>query len=240
MRDGILAAMTARSASLEDRCDVWDAFADYGIGVGANGVESCFLNFCGFVGVTQSFVKPAECSGGGTNTAPTVQITGPSNGASFTAGNNVTFTGTANDTQDGNLTSALAWTSSINGAIGSGGSFSTSALSVGTHTITASATDSGTLTGSASITITINAASGIVLTVTKSKVKGVNTSNLSWQGAAGSVDVYRGTTKLTTTSASSYTDSTGTKGAQTFSYQVCPANAGPGTSGCSPTVTVTF
>ena len=77
MRDGILAAMTARSASLEDRCDVWDAFADYGIGVGANGVESCFLNFCGFVGVTQSFVKPAECSGGGTNTAPTVQIDGP-------------------------------------------------------------------------------------------------------------------------------------------------------------------
>ena len=42
------------------------------------------------------------------------------------------FAGKATDAEDGGLTAGLAWT---DGAIGSGGSFST--LSVGAHTITA-------------------------------------------------------------------------------------------------------
>jgi hypothetical protein len=240
MRDGILQALTVRGASSDERCDVWDAFADYGIGAGANGVESCFGNVCFFGGVTQSFTKPAECSGGGTNTAPTVQISGPTNGASFASGSSVTFSGTANDMQDGNLTSSLAWTSSIDGPIGSGGSFSTSALGVGTHTVTASVTDSGGLSGTASISITITQATGITLTITKSKNKGINVANLSWSGATGgNVDIYRnnGATPLITTANDGlYSDTTGTKGGQTFTYRVC--NAGTGT--CSPTVTVTF
>lgn len=94
--------------------------------------------------------------GGGGNTAPSVAITAPANGSSFAQGASVTFTGTATDAQDGNIAAGLAWTSSINGAIGSGATFSTSALSVGTHTITAAVTDSGGLPGSASISVTIN------------------------------------------------------------------------------------
>lgn len=106
--------------------------------------------------VTGGVVNAAAALGsGGGNTAPTVSISSPANGASFVQGTSITFTGSANDTQDGNLSGALGWTSSINGTIGSGASFSTSALSVGTHTITASVTDSGGLTGSASISITI-------------------------------------------------------------------------------------
>ncbi len=98
-----------------------------------------------------------DTAGGGGNTAPSVSITSPANGSSFAAGASVSFTGTATDTQDGSLTASLAWTSSINGSIGSGGSFSTSTLSAGTHTITAAVTDSGGLPGSASISVTINA-----------------------------------------------------------------------------------
>ena len=94
-------------------------------------------------------------TGGGGNTPPVVDITAPASGSSFPFGTSVTFTGTATDAEDGNLTAGLAWTSSINGAIGSGGSFSTSALSIGTHTITASVTDSGSLPGSDAITVTI-------------------------------------------------------------------------------------
>ncbi|HEX4953380.1 MAG TPA: hypothetical protein VF017_08310 [Thermoanaerobaculia bacterium] len=97
-------------------------------------------------------VKPA----GGGNTPPVVTITAPATGSSFTQGTSVNFTGTATDAEDGSLTAGLAWTSSINGAIGSGGSFSTSTLSVGTHTITASVTDSGGLPDSDAITVTIN------------------------------------------------------------------------------------
>jgi hypothetical protein len=94
------------------------------------------------------------------NSAPTTAISKPANGATFTEGATITFTGTANDNEDGNLTASLNWSSSINGAIGSGGSFSTSALTAGKHTITASATDSGSLTGSSAITVTVNASGG--------------------------------------------------------------------------------
>ncbi len=90
-----------------------------------------------------------------TNTPPVVTITAPANGATVSPGTSVTFTGTATDTQDGNLAAILSWTSSLNGAIGTGASFSTSALSNGTHTITASVTDSGGLSGSAQITLNV-------------------------------------------------------------------------------------
>lgn len=90
------------------------------------------------------------------NTAPVVTISSPTNGGSADGGTSVTFSGSATDTQDGNLTAGLIWTSNLQGTIGTGGSFSRSDLVGGTHTITASVTDSGGLTGSNSITFTIN------------------------------------------------------------------------------------
>ena len=53
----------------------------------------------------------------------------------------VAFSGTASDPEDGDLTPSLAWSSDLDGPLGSGGSFSTSTLSLGTHTITGQATD---------------------------------------------------------------------------------------------------
>ena len=93
------------------------------------------------------------------NTAPSVTITAPANGSSFDQGTAITFSGSATDNEDDNatLTGTLAWTSDRDGAIGTGGSVSTSALSVGTHLITASVTDSGGLPASATISVTINA-----------------------------------------------------------------------------------
>lgn len=93
------------------------------------------------------------------NTAPTVTITSPANNSTFTEGNTINFSGSASDNESGDLTSSLSWTSSIDGIIGSGGSFSRN-LGVGTHTITASVTDPGGLTGSASISVTVDTAGG--------------------------------------------------------------------------------
>ncbi|SDI17099.1 hypothetical protein SAMN05428952_11031 [Nitrosomonas sp. Nm132] len=90
------------------------------------------------------------------NSAPSVTIDTPANNATFMAGEAVTFTGTAADSEDGSLTSALAWSSSLDGALGNGGTVNTSSLSVGTHVITASVSDSGGLAGSHSISVTIN------------------------------------------------------------------------------------
>ena len=91
------------------------------------------------------------------NAGPNASITAPANGAAFNAGDSISFVGSASDPEDGDLTASLAWTSSLSGAIGSGGSFSTS-LAAGTHVITASVTDSGGLQASANVTITVNAA----------------------------------------------------------------------------------
>ncbi len=87
------------------------------------------------------------------NTPPSVTISAPADGATFAAGAVIAFAGSATDAQDGNLTSSLSWSSNLDGAIGSGGSFS-QALSAGVHTVTASVTDSGGQTGSDQITVT--------------------------------------------------------------------------------------
>ena len=94
--------------------------------------------------------------GGGTpvNTPPSVTITSPANGSSFEAGTPVGFTGTASDAEDGSLSGSISWTSSLDGALGTGASISP-VLSEGTHTITASVTDSGGLTDTDVITVTI-------------------------------------------------------------------------------------
>ncbi|MBK7403397.1 MAG: S8 family serine peptidase [Phycisphaerales bacterium] len=99
--------------------------------------------------------------GGGGNTAPTVAIASPADGASFDQGTSVSFLGSAADSEDGSLTASIAWTSSRDGAIGSGGAFSTSALSVGTHVITASVVDSGGLGDSDTVTIVVSSVGSI-------------------------------------------------------------------------------
>jgi subtilisin len=109
-------------------------------------------------------VLVAGSGGGGDNTAPSATISSPANNAIFSSGTSISFAGTATDAEDGNLTSSLAWTSSLDGPIGTGGTFN-AVLSDGTHTITASVTDSGGLTGSASITVVVQPAAGGTVTV---------------------------------------------------------------------------
>jgi extracellular elastinolytic metalloproteinase len=237
MRDGILSAMNADAASTGERCAVWDAFAKYGIGVGADGRETCRIFTCS-VTITESFAKPAECTGG-TNTAPVVTIASPTNNASFVQGAAVSFTGSADDAESGDLTSGLTWTSSIAGQIGTGASFSRSDLAVGTHVVTASVTDGGGLTGTRQVTITVSAATGFTLTTRGYKVKGVRTVDLSWSGATGdTVDVYRDNTQIlaSTPNDGTQTDTIAGKGSGTFTYRVCNA----GTATCSNPSAVTF
>jgi VCBS repeat-containing protein len=80
------------------------------------------------------------------NDAPVTTISAPANGQIFTQGDLITFTGTAFDAEDGDVTANQTWESDINGPIGTGGTFSRSDLSVGTHTITAMVIDSAGLT----------------------------------------------------------------------------------------------
>jgi len=91
------------------------------------------------------------------NSPPAVVITAPGTGATFPSGSATTFTGTATDAESGNCSASLTWTSSLDGQIGTGPTFS-KALSVGNHIISASVTDSGGKIGTATITITVASA----------------------------------------------------------------------------------
>jgi len=91
------------------------------------------------------------------NQPPTATIAQPGSGATFVVGNPVVFQGSATDPEEGSLSgSSLAWTSSIDGALGTGTTLTTVSLRTGVHTITLTATDSAGATGSASLTITID------------------------------------------------------------------------------------
>ena len=109
------------------------------------------------------------------NTPPTVTISSPADNATFTQGDSVTFTGSANDAEDGNLNASITWTSNRDGAIGAGASFSTSALSIGTHTVTAAATDSNGAGGNDSVTVVIDPPQGTI----PAAPDGVSATNLT-------------------------------------------------------------
>jgi len=90
------------------------------------------------------------------NNSPSVLIASPVDGSIFDTGAAILFVGSADDTEDGDLTANLVWTSDKDGQIGTAGSFSAT-LSDGNHIITASVTDSGGRTANASVSITVGA-----------------------------------------------------------------------------------
>jgi hypothetical protein len=179
------------------------------------------------------------------NTAPTVSISTPSSGASFTENSTISFTGSANDNEDGSLGSGLVWLSSRDGQIGTGSSFSR-VLSVGSHTVTARVTDSNGAVAQATRSLTVQAPvaptdgdpDGFSLTGRGYKVKGAQKVDLTWSGStAGSIDVYRNGTRVAITPNDGVqTDPINQKGGATYIYKVCAAT----TSTCSNPITIVF
>src|SRR5206468_3343610 len=90
-----------------------------------------------------------------TPTPPALTITSPADGGTVTQDASTSFTATALDATDGDLSSTMRWTSDRDGVLASGASFATNMLSEGTHHITVTATDSGGLMGSAGITLNV-------------------------------------------------------------------------------------
>ena len=97
------------------------------------------------------------------NTAPVVTIDTPADATSVEVNSLVTFSGSANDNEDGDISSELGWNSSLDGLLGQGATILSNALSVGTHLITASVADNGTPTG---IPMIGNASISVIVTVT--------------------------------------------------------------------------
>jgi hypothetical protein len=219
------------------------------------------LNHSSLSGVTMSTAMPGYCDltqltlesddvaaiealypggGGSPNTAPVVSIGTPANNASYPDGTSISFAGSASDSEDGNVTASLRWTSSLSGDIGTGGSF-TRTLAPGTHVVTATATDSRGTPGAAQVTLTITVPTvptGPTLSVRAYKVRGLQKADLSWSGLASpTVLVFRnGAPLITLANLGAMTDAIDKKGSGSYTYQVCEAV----TSSCSNQVTITF
>jgi hypothetical protein len=171
------------------------------------------------------------------NNPPTVTIISPIEGASFASGASIVLAGSAFDSEDGDLTNSIVWTSDLNGQLGAGGSISV-LLSDGTHKITAAVTNSGSLTESTSVTITMEGnKDGIDISIATYKIKGDKYADLTWNGATSTnVDIYRDGSLITTTDSNgAYTHGPFSKG-KPATYQICEA----GTSTCSKEVTVSW
>jgi chitodextrinase len=230
-QDGLLTSALAWTSNIDGSIGLGGSFTKV-LSPGSHTIKATVVDNGGMTTVKQVSVTVTS-----SNTAPSVTISSPASGANYASGTAVSFSGSASDAQDGSLTAALAWTSSIDGAIGSGASF-TKVLTAGSHTIKATATDNGGLSTVKQITVTVNAlTSGGTLKATGRKTKGSQSVELSWSGLSGtSLDVFRDSTKWTTPNDGAEVDPINRKGGGTYSYKVCAA----GTTTCSNTATVTF
>jgi hypothetical protein len=86
---------------------------------------------------------------------PTVGITAPEHGATFPEGTAVTFTGSALDPEDGDISAGLAWTSNLAGSLGTGSPLEVTGLTSGTHVVTAAATDADGNISTAQISVVV-------------------------------------------------------------------------------------
>jgi hypothetical protein len=83
----------------------------------------------------------------GDRKTPDVYIIAPRDGACVGEGANMHLRGSAHDAEDGRLTDSIVWTSSVDGALGTGMIVEVDALSAGAHEICAEATDGDAVTG---------------------------------------------------------------------------------------------
>ena len=90
------------------------------------------------------------------NAPPSVSILSPASGAVLAQSLSVALSGRASDLEDGDLTARITWSSSIDGALGVGGSLAAK-LSPGSHTITASVADSAGATTRSSVSLLVPA-----------------------------------------------------------------------------------
>ena len=88
------------------------------------------------------------------NAPPSVAINAPTAGAVVSQGESVSMSGTASDPEDGNLTPQIAWWSSRDGGLGTGGSMS-AVLSTGSHTLRATVVDSANVSTTSEVSVTV-------------------------------------------------------------------------------------
>ena len=151
---------TATDGDGDDLTLLWESSLDGSIGGGTSVTRSDLTtgtHLISFIASDGSDADTAQVTITIVNRPPTATLTAPAPDAVFLLGAPVTFSGTGADPDDGPLVgSSLQWVSSLDGPIGTGGSFQRTDLQAGTHLIRLIATDSDGAADTASVSIRIN------------------------------------------------------------------------------------
>ena len=111
------------------------------------------------------------------NNPPVVTISAPTSAGQYVETTHIAFIASASDVEDGDLSSAITWTSDRDGTLANGNQFNTAQLSIGAHQIQASVEDSGETTSHAQLAITIT--ENQVPTITVASPSSGSTANVS-------------------------------------------------------------
>ncbi len=166
-QDGNISSSMTWTSDLQGQIGTGGSFTRSDLAVGTHTVTVRVVDSGNLTSTATFTVSVVESAG----SAPSVTITSPTSGTTVIAGVPVTFTGSASDTQDGNKSAGITWSSNLQGALGIGSSITRSDLVVGTHTISAKVTDSSGLSTTASTTIVVqNPSSTVPVTPTSPSI----------------------------------------------------------------------
>jgi predicted CXXCH cytochrome family protein len=155
--EGNLAANVDWTSDIDGALGTGGTLNKTGMSLGQHTITATVANAQGLNATATITITITDASG---HIPPLLTITAPPNNSTYMQGTNITFSGTAIDDVDGDVSANIQWASSIDGPIGAGASVSTSSLSVGIHIIAASVTDSHGLTSTRSIRIFVANAGG--------------------------------------------------------------------------------
>ena len=185
------------------------------------------------------------------NKAPTVTLTSPANGASFTAPTNITLTASASDT-DGTIARVEFYngTTLLNSDTTSAYSFTWSSVAAGTYSLRAVAYDnSGASATSTTSTVTVAGANqpptvaltsptnGSIFTAPATVTLSANASDTD--GTISKVEFYNGATLINTDTASPYTFAWSNVAAGIYTVKaIAYDNSNASTSSATSTITI--
>ncbi len=164
----------------------WESSRDGLLGTGTSitrGDLTVGVHVISFIGTDGTAADTAQVTLTIVNDPPVAAITAPPTGSVFLLGTAVTFSGSATDTESGNLVgAALVWTSSLAGELGTGTSVQRTDLAAGTHVIRLIATDPQGAADTASVTIRVNTPPTATITAPADGSVFVVGTNISFRG----------------------------------------------------------
>jgi len=174
-------------------------------------------DFAAYGPMLSAFIRdPASYAATQTNSPPTVNLTGPANNASFTAGSNIALTATASDT-DGSISRVEFFygTTKVGEDLSSPYTFAWNNVPAGSYTLTARATDNqNAIQTSSAATITVttpNTPPSVALTAPANNASfaagasvTISANASDGNGSVTKVEFFNGTTKLGEDATSPY------------------------------------